>query len=607
MNKEYQMNLVPDKLRLVLNDQFRYYYLSVLFILTMFFAGSTESRAQTSVVVSHLSDSTYGLCSFQQYHSFAFNGTATGYKLSDSVTASINFGDGSIATEKLRIWSNNFWGYVNHNYSLPGKYNVRVIVAGPDGKSDTLLKNNLVSIADSCGNIKGKVYIDGNGNCKFDGGEKILPYMNVNIMQAGKIVFYGFADSTGNYSFDVPVGSTYEIQLGNSVSFPVSCPVSGKYTVSSFPSAGNDFAINCTGSSFDLGLSLSGWGFRPGAKSNIYVCVNNKACNSKTGKLKIVIPSKITLLSEVNGKAYTMSGDTAIFNFSNVSYWKGECFTLQVSTSVSAAIGDSICLWAAVEAGLGDTDPVNNIKDDCWPVRNSWDPNDKQVRAQGLKANGDIPIQATEMTYTINFQNMGNDVAYDIFVLDTLDADLDISTLKINSSSHPMETNLFGNNVLRFTFNNIMLPDNKANEPKSHGFINYSIKTKAGLSVGSKIRNTAYIYFDFNSAIVTNTTVNTVASPLGIKEEANENNNLRVYPNPFAGSATIKYTLDQNSKVLLEVYNIVGEKVVDLENGIKSAGIYENMLNADNMNAGIYLLKLSIDGKVSAERIIVQE
>lgn len=607
MNKKFQMNLVSDNFRLVLNDQSRYFYLSLLFILTLFFAEPVRSHAQTSVVVSYLIDSTYGFCNVNQTHSFVFGGTATGYQKNDSVTASINFGDGISTTKKFGLLTNIFGGWADHIYSLPGNYNVRVIVAGPDGKSDTLVENNLVSIADSCGNIKGKIYVDSNGNCKFDIGEKILPNINVNIMQGGKYFMYCYTDSLGNYSVDVPIGSTYEIKLGSGFSFPVSCPVSGKHTVSSFPSVGNNFAVNCSGSAFDLGLSLSGTGFRTGTKSYVYLCVNNTSCNSKSGKLKIVIPSKITLLSEVNGKSYTMSGDTAIFNFSNVSYWKGECFTLQVSTSASAAIGDSICLWAAVEAGLGDTDPVNNIKDDCWPVRNSWDPNDKQVRAQGLKANGDIPIQATEMTYTINFQNMGNDVAYDIFVLDTLDADLDISTLKINSSSHPMETNLFGNNVLRFTFNNIMLPDNKANEPKSHGFINYSIKTKAGLSVGSKIRNTAYIYFDFNSAIVTNTTVNTVASPLGIKEEANENNNLRVYPNPFAGSATIKYTLDQNSKVLLEVYNIVGEKVVDLENGIKSAGIYENMLNADNMNAGIYLLKLSIDGKVSAERIIVQE
>ena len=55
-----------------------------------------------------------------------------------------------------------------------------------------------------------------------------------------------------------------------------------------------------------------------------------------------------------------------------------------------------------------------------------------------------------------------------------------------------------------------MLPDSNVNEPASHGFIKYSIKKYNTVGIGSVIKNTAYIYFDFNAPVVTNTVVNTV-------------------------------------------------------------------------------------------------
>lgn len=582
---------------------------AAIFSCCMFVLGS--AKAQTSVKLTYLTDSTYyASCSNNNYHNFDFGGSTTGYSPNNVMTANINFGDGKDTTVICKIWS-GFRGWVSHRYSSSGSFNVRVIAVGDDGKSDTLIKNNLVLISDSCGNVKGKVYVDTNGNCQFDSGEGVLQNTMIRVfsISSGSFIGYSFTDSIGNYSFDVALGSTYEIQLGNTVSYPVSCPVSGKYTVSAFPSAGNDFGINCSGSAFDLGFKLSAWGFRPGGNGYINFCLNAVTCNPKSGKIKIVIPSKITPISEVYGKVFTTSGDTVIFNFSNVSYWQGQCYSLKVSTSTSATISDSICLWAVIEAGPGDTNPLNNISTGCWPVRNSWDPNDKQVGAPGMKANGDISTKATELNYTVNFQNTGNDVAYDIFVMDTLAANLDISTLKINASSHSMVVNIFNNNVLRFKFDNIMLPDNKANEPKSHGFVNYSIKTKDGLTVGSKIKNTAHIYFDFNPAIITNTTLNTVNvnSATAISEGNLNENEIRVFPNPFSGSTNIIYTLNQKSYVILEVFNVMGEKVAEIENASIQAGTHRFQLNAFGLNSGIYLLKMNVDGQISTTRMVLEK
>jgi uncharacterized repeat protein (TIGR01451 family) len=67
----------------------------------------------------------------------------------------------------------------------------------------------------------------------------------------------------------------------------------------------------------------------------------------------------------------------------------------------------------------------------------SWDPNDKAVNPSGVTA-AHYTLMDEELQYTIRFQNCGNDTAFNIRVLDTLDANLDMSTLQIVASSHPV-------------------------------------------------------------------------------------------------------------------------------------------------------------------------
>lgn len=67
------------------------------------------------------------------------------------------------------------------------------------------------------------------------------------------------------------------------------------------------------------------------------------------------------------------------------------------------------------------------------------------------------------------------------------------------------------------------------------------------------------------------------------------------YPNPFNPTTTIEYALPMDSKVTLELYSIVGEKIADLVKLNQSAGFYAYQLSTSNLNltSGIYLYKLS--------------
>ena len=55
-----------------------------------------------------------------------------------------------------------------------------------------------------------------------------------------------------------------------------------------------------------------------------------------------------------------------------------------------------------------------------------------------------------------------------------------------------------------------MLPDTGADFLGSQGFVKYKVNLKPNLPIGTQIFNTARIYFDQNSAIVTNTKIHTL-------------------------------------------------------------------------------------------------
>jgi hypothetical protein len=117
--------------------------------------------------------------------------------------------------------------------------------------------------------------------------------------------------------------------------------------------------------------------------------------------------------------------------------------------------------------------------------------------------------------------------------------------------------------VVEFTFNNINLADSTANEKESHGFIKYKITPKANLVLGNELSNTAYIFFDFNTPVVTNTTsskVKLITKTIELTDVSTPN--LLIYPNPSNDFIQLNVKESSaNETFLLEIFDNTGKKM----------------------------------------------
>ena len=71
------------------------------------------------------------------------------------------------------------------------------------------------------------------------------------------------------------------------------------------------------------------------------------------------------------------------------------------------------------------------------------------------------------------------------------------------------------------------------------------------------------------------------------------------YPNPFNPSTMIKYAVPEESKISVEIFNSVGEKIGEIDEGVKSAGYYEVTWNSENLSSGIYYYTITAAGSHS--------
>ena len=90
--------------------------------------------------------------------------------------------------------------------------------------------------------------------------------------------------------------------------------------------------------------------------------------------------------------------------------------------------------------------------------------------------------------------------------------------------------------------------------------------------------------------------------------DASENNLLSVSqnrPNPFSGTTAIDYNLNKAANVNVAIYNVAGAQVMNLSQGLQSAGNHSIQINAAELPAGIYYYTFTADNNTITKKMIV--
>jgi uncharacterized repeat protein (TIGR01451 family) len=491
------------------------------------------------------------------------------------------------------LWSNNS---TNDTISglAGGYYNVTVT----DAHGCTSHGN--CTINSSCDNIiMGKVYNDPNLNCIYDNGDGGL-YRYVSVSPGG----YGqWTNSQGDYAVRVPHAGTYLVVVSTSANYNIHCPPSG-YRIVVFPNVGdtsfsNDFAEDYVSPQNNPCPNLSIWmssgTMRPGFPVTFnlnYSNIGNLTMNN------CILTFNHNILLNYNSASVTpttYSSPTATWNLGNLIAGQSGSITVQMTVDPSAPINTYLSSNANIMPVAGDCYTWNNYATDYHIVQGSFDPNEKTISSAQLDPVAcTIPQTDSILTYTIQFQNTGTDTAFNIVVVDTLSQNLNPITIEPGPSSHPYEFEM-NNNVMKFNFYNILLPDSNRDELNSHGWVSYRINTRPGIAVGDVINNFAGIYFDYNAPVLTNTTSDTIYSNIPLYVPVNNSEKISAYPNPFDESTTIVLPQSISGKQNEIVLTDLQGRVIRTEN---VSGTNSFILQRGNLEDGIYFCTMKSEGKI---------
>jgi uncharacterized repeat protein (TIGR01451 family) len=333
----------------------------------------------------------------------------------------------------------------------------------------------------------------------------------------------------------------------------------------------------------------------PGFETDYQVIVSNNGTQTVLN-VQVTFGYDESFQTYVSSTIPTSGTSTDILNyqFINLEPFSQEVFEITMLNAVPPTLngGEILSFTTSVTTDANDNTPDDNISIYDQIVVNSFDPNDKMV-VQG----DEIEIDDTDqyLDYRIRFQNLGTANALNVKITDTIDNNLDWTTFQPITSSHDYRIEIVDGEQINYYFDNINLPFETADPEGSNGYITYKIKPKPTVQIGDTFENTAYIYFDFNLPIITNTVTTTVVDNLDA--ESFDFSRIKIYPNPVNDQLNIELPdrLNLNS---IELFDIQGKLIKSFD--------HQTRLYFNDIQKGVYILKIETDQGSFHHKVIKQ-
>ena len=502
-----------------------------------------------------------------------------------SLTLYTNFGDGTYVTNTLTPGLPGTESVnVAHVYSVPGKYSIKEVLM----RGTTLIDSAVFSYDYLlCRTFAIKFYNDANGDCVKDGSEPFNYLPVITEVDSNGIAIDTISATSGfDYLASGFLGDVYTFKV---LSLPAglyaSCPASGTITdtlTAVVANGGNNyFGLSCSSASgFDLAAYVTTRSGRHRFEGDIIV--NNPYCNAQPATFTAYTDAKYTFVDAQPAPA-SVSGNVLTWNFADIDATIPQQhihFHLEVPGTWLTP-GDTVNSDYTVDPVTGDLNPSNNDLGNTDTVKSSFDPNEMTVVPSGYISAG------TKLQYTIEFENTGNDTAFNISVYDTLSDNVDAHSLQLVATTAVMNIIPFtagGHNIVKFDFPGINLLDS-THHNLCTGTVTFNINTKAGLPNGTTVFNHAGIFFDDNPVVMTNTVEDIIGIPTTGTGTLTNRSNVSIYPNPANDELTIR--TDNGTYSTATITNLLGQEVIS-----QATPSSQTRVNISQLPTGMYYITL---------------
>lgn len=447
--------------------------------------------------------------------------------------------------------------------------------------------------------ITGKVFLDINSNAIMDGTD--VPIENLPVYSMYWQLGNSATNSVGNYSlfvqqtdsvFFLPFHYGQQINYFNLIPSIDTSIFTGYQQTDSL----NDFAFQPLGNFDDLSVTIwnPAYTFTPGVTGEICLKYGNNGTTIQNPTLVLKYDSSLTYLNTSGMPPTQITADSIVWNLTGVNPLFSELLRVKFIADTTLTTGMILYNSAYISSAVSDIFLLDNTDSILSFVTTSFDPNFIEVNPEIIftpQLSNDPVLE-----YTIHFQNTGNDLAYYIRIEQSIPPEFDLNSYELLASSHDMT--MFYNGFMKYTFNNIMLPDSASDPEGSQGFITFRIRPKSGLVAGDSIFTMADIYFDYNLPVTTNTALTKIVDPLSTSDVTIKSKRLSAYPNPATEEILLNFYSEKNKETSIEIFNIHGKKVKEILSEKIIAGTNYKKFNIADLLTGIYFIRMEIDGNM---------
>ncbi len=422
--------------------------------------------------------------------------------------------------------------------------------------------------------ISGSCFLDLNNDQVRQAAE---PLMDKCRILSDDNIYMSVSDGSGRINLKLPVGGTYSLQGQHELGYECSKVFHLDQTKDSIyymdfpflPAGNNDVSVKL----FCHTANKAKQGF----ETTYTVFLENYSTQGRSVDITVNFDKRCSNFTYKNFIPHSKAaGQLVIRTF--IDTRTRESFSFSCIYAVdSFSLGEQVKTNAFIQ--IDDAVKMNNRDTLRQTVSAAFDPNIKVAFPDVIVNN------EREIKYTIFFQNLGNDVAKNVTVVDSFGSLVSIGSVTYLNTGPMNSKPIIGNAVLTWVFEDINLPPARLDSAKSIGFVNLKVRLYKNARIGDTIFNKAYIYFDYQKPVITNN-AKVVFARNNAVPAITEQRGFAVYPNP--GNGVFHYENQGMPGGDIQVFSAEGKLVYTT--ALQSEG--ELRLPPD-LARGIYLLKIN--------------